>query len=1630
MKKPAGKNVFLAVLIIATIAHLLFLTTEYIRCSEVEHVKLEQQDSKIFPSVTLCSSVPIKRKLDSKWNIAEWDMFANEYAREYYIPHYDIIYKANIKLPKNITTGADDEYLDIEEITKKNELEILSRLAKYNSSDRLRYAAFPDIMINLFYNSESNQGGFDVTDWSHHVFNNLYYGNCVTFNFAKMLSKRKHVNVNSVGFDANIELFRNGYNSDKISSVASDEPSESNVMVIHEPYTQPIFDSKNVIKIRPYIDNDFNHDINCQPRNDVKPEMQSTDMFYTEEQYIYSFETCVASCLQNLTMKYCQCQLPQFYADSQLPACRICRKIPEHELQQQCDCKVPCKYSKFNYILAEKSSFKNNEYYENLYHENSFLSLEGDMHSLDFRDRWLSQVTNTMVTLTKASQVVSVVHSTPECMFEIVLSQVGGILGVYVGLSILTMVESIGNWMEKCFNKNSQPFEERQTLGPKAESYIKSCYYWNNQKKYHCRSDIEFTMGKLGNCATINAGLLNDIDKHPINSTELFLELEYIGSQSRTLVDKIGLSVFIHPRGTSPNMEPKEMACVVTPNAKFTLTFSAAEKRHLPSPFPSQCISELSPEYLWTNIFYDHHRQYKHTLESCLASDRFNQTVVNPCMMYKFDPDLQGRIFIDDYDNTIIDSINRHCLLNVTFPPFHCAIPCNEMKYVVEEFRKTPFYQSKNESNVAHHFDDDSYFQEESITNEYPPSLLSIRPTKMVTTVMKEVAAIEIVKFYSTDSVMKKPAGKSFFLAVLIIATIAHLIFVTTEYIRCSEVQHVKLEQQDSQTFPSVTLCSNVPIKRKLDNLWEIAELDLFMHEYDLPNFDMMFKDYIKLPEHITTGANDEYLDIEEITKKNELEILSRLAKYNSSDRLRYAAFPDIVMNLFYNSESNQGGFDVADWSHHVFNNLYYGNCVTFNFAKMLSKKKLVNVNSVGFDAKIQFFRNGYKSDKNSSVEFDEPSETNVMVIHEPYTQPIFDSRNVIKISPYIDVSAIITMNDFNHDINCQPRNDVKPEMQSTDMFYTEEQYIYSFETCVASCLQNLTIKYCQCQLPQFYADSQLPACRICRKIPKHELQQQCDCKVPCKYSKFNYILAEKSSFKNNEYYEDLYLENSFLSLEGDMLSLDFRDRWLSLVTDTMVTLTKASHVVAVFEIVLSQVGGILGVYVGLSILTMVESIGNWMEKCFNKNRSNESKLSPLKNNSVKNEKFIERSSISAVILALASTSRLKRLIWISLLTIALYKTYEQGKQLLENFIQYPVVETTEKISQMEFPAVTICSNVVFSQTASKEAKQKLYDRFDGSLEHYMYLTDFFSYIFSQPFEERQSLGPKAESYIKSCYYWINQRKYHCRSDIEFTMGKLGNCATINAGLLNDIDKHPINSTELFLELEYIGSQSRTLVDKIGLSVFIHPRGTSPNMEPKEMACVVTPNAKFTLTFSATEKRHLPSPYPSQCISELSPEYQWANIFHNHHRQYKHTLEGCLASDRFNQTVVNPCMKYKFNPDLQGRLFIDDYDNTIIDSNRLCLFNVTFPSFPCAIPCNEMKYVVEEFRKAPIYQSKYESNVAHNFDNDSYFQEESITNEYPPSLLSIRPTKMVTAVIKEVAAIEVNKSLLHSIRRF
>ncbi|GAB6024207.1 hypothetical protein CHUAL_008907 [Chamberlinius hualienensis] len=837
---------------------------------------------------------------------------------------------------------------------------------------------------------------------------------------------------------------------------------------------------------------------------------------------------------------------------------------------------------------------------------------------------------------------------------------------------------------------------------------------------------------------------------------------------------------------------------------------------------------------------------------------------------------------------------------------------------------------------------------------------------------------------------MKRLTGKKVFFSVLIVATVAHLIFLTTEYIRCSEVEHVETKQHDNVTFPSVTLCSNVPIRRNVSVYWMMEDFGAYLvDDYDglsIGNFEMEDLGNVKLPQNIRNGTSDYFLDIENITKKNEMEVLSQFAKYNSSDRLKYAEFPDIKMKIFIITATFQEDFTTLYWSHHIFNNLYYGNCLTINFDKML-KKKDKKVNSVGFEIKIERFRNGYNKDTNTVAERDDPSESNVMVIHEPYTQPIFDMRNVIKLIPYTDMSAAITKSEYIHEQNCVPREEINHEMEPTDMFYTEQQYVYSYEDCVSSCLQNLTMKYCQCQLPQFYADSQLPVCRSALQV--------------------NTIIEIKVNAFN------MLIQSNFICR--------------GLVTHTKVTLSQPTHVTTVvrldpeckFEIVLSQVGGILGVYVGLSILTVVEFIYNWIAKVANKNKKKVSELSSCKNEGF----FIGRSSISAVAITTESRNRLKKLFWILMLTSALYKTFEQGYLLLDNFLKYPVIETTNKISEIEFPAVTICSNVIFSQTTSDELKEKYFPEYIINGHTAIFFEEFFGYVAKQSFEERLSLGPKADFYIRKCYYWNNKRKYHCRQDIEFTMGKLGNCATINSGLLNGVNNPPINSSELFLELQYVDSQVRTLVDKIGLSVFIHPKGTSPNMECDQLASVVTPNSVFTLTFSTVVHNHLPFPYPSQCISELSPEYQWVNIFHDHHRQYKYTLETCLTSEMFNQTMTNPCMLHAFVLNMQGRLYTGNYFYKIFaNSTKECNKNFTFPSFHCPSPCHEIKYIVEELRKVEVYKnsSYYFANLASLNDTN-----QTLYKGYLPSVLLIRPLKIETTVIEEVAAIAVKLLLFN-----
>ncbi|GAB6025210.1 hypothetical protein CHUAL_010630 [Chamberlinius hualienensis] len=150
------------------------------------------------------------------------------------------------------------------------------------------------------------------------------------------------------------------------------------------------------------------------------------------------------------------------------------------------------------------------------------------------------------------------------------------------------------------------------------------------------------------------------------------------------------------------------------------------------------------------------------------------------------------------------------------------------------------------------------------------------------------------------------------------------------------------------------------------------------------------------------------------------------------------------------------------------------------------------------YSNKISVFRNG-KGDQKDAI-----SKYQVMVIHEPYTEPVFDMSNIIKLPVSVETYIGVTKMDINYEQNCISRDDYTPLNNSFKLLNLKQHYMYTMEACMANCLQNLTMKYCNCQIPWLHSYSKLPVCKGCRSIPQEELSKQCDCKPPCKYSKYN----------------------------------------------------------------------------------------------------------------------------------------------------------------------------------------------------------------------------------------------------------------------------------------------------------------------------------------------------------------------------------------------------------------------------------------------------------------------------------------------------------------------------------------------
>ncbi|GAB6021745.1 hypothetical protein CHUAL_004323 [Chamberlinius hualienensis] len=836
---------------------------------------------------------------------------------------------------------------------------------------------------------------------------------------------------------------------------------------------------------------------------------------------------------------------------------------------------------------------------------------------------------------------------------------------------------------------------------------------------------------------------------------------------------------------------------------------------------------------------------------------------------------------------------------------------------------------------------------------------------------------------------------------LLILVTILHIGFLIKSIINCDTIETVSDNRQTVADFPDFTICSNVPVRR---NATSTSVLDIKKTTF----FQKMNDLYREFENALNKNGDEKHiyrygiyypwflhesLDIEPLTKKNELDIMNHLANLTAEERMNYAEFP--LMEEFIASFHNylQRQARVEKFS---MNNLYYGNCIQLsNFQTDTDEYYEDHDVKTTFQLKfhIPHFRNG------EFTQDDMAEKYYVMIIHEPHTEPIFENKNIIKLWPHTQTRINVEKVHYTYDKDCVwNRNQ------------TGSNYIYSVEGCMASCLQQLTIKYCNCQLPQFSSDHQYPSCTGCSKIPQHQLDN-CNCLPPCSYFKYNVkkeivytVVNEMDELKTYK-----SKTQSALNLNDDQASIQMKtheyyyansylfESFLKRIMNCKVLIKISNPMVdeinvislCRFEIVLSQVGGILGTYTGLCVMMIVEMTYNYIKKCV------QIKRQPKLTASHKDSLATATSSISLVA-RIEDSVPVMKLFWSALLFIGLYNTFVQGYQLIGEYTQFSVKTTSEIINQIQFPSVTICSNNMLQPNASQDTidivlreKAKQVSFTYNKIQKNTIWETTLQKLSSFSYNERYENGLPLKSY--SIFF---------------------------------------NPNEVRMQLQYKPPLVADLVQEIGLVVYIHPKSTSVNSVDFTKEIIIKPGFNYSLKFSTMIKEHLPAPYPSNCVWPTSPEQQWKNNFHDHSNEFEYTQNECQSAGIFNDTFADSFVTLPNQ--FQGRISMTE---------MLANFDKSSVKRACPVSCRDVIHQIEEFKvntktNGAEPDEKYLicttliSNIKYKFhfsleDNWTIRHQHPITdyNEivapYAPSWLTIGPYKVETALTAEEPVVNV-----------
>jgi hypothetical protein len=438
---------------------------------------------------------------------------------------------------------------------------------------------------------------------------------------------------------------------------------------------------------------------------------------------------------------------------------------------------------------------------------------------------------------------------------------------------------------------------------------------------------------------------------------------------------------------------------------------------------------------------------------------------------------------------------------------------------------------------------------------------------------------------------------KAIWFFCFLLSTAACIYFIVSyiiTYFQYGVTVSTTIETETPIDFPAITICNLNPfyVTRAISFVQETLTRNNFTYLLTLSN--------------LTTGQTAFSLS------KTVLEVLRSDAAtnpaYNATSRKELGFYIDdmLVSCTYSGSECSSSDFDF-------FQSYEYGNCYTFNSGS--NSTKTISSAGPGHGLEIELFA----GDPHSEIFIYKRGF--YVVVHNQSTSPIMDNEGVyVSIGTETNIGVERT---FNFKLPSPYSSCISDPTSNTSS--TSELYLailndlgeksYRQKYCYKLCYQMEVIKACDCYDPQYatYGNSTVrrPSCRLTAEVicmetaattfEQNDVKTKCAdyCPQECTNVKYS-TSVHTASYPTDQYTEWLKLQNNFISKFSNQGNLATQIQHTVAKINVFyndisyIALTEAATIS--WDSVIGNVGGQLGLFIGISVLSVVELVEAFCE--------------------------------------------------------------------------------------------------------------------------------------------------------------------------------------------------------------------------------------------------------------------------------------------------------------------------------------------------------------------------------------------------------------------------------------------------